>query len=122
MLNTKFRFKLKLLENFEDFEKGFVAIRIVSLTDLIRFPISKKWEVLSCDNWTGQNDKTGTPIFSGDTVKHKFRRIWKTDSHISKVVWSNEFFCFYLFDGTTHHRMRDDMNYEVLKNITTTTV
>lgn len=118
MNNTKFRFELKLLEDFEGFTTGVIVTRIVSLTNLIRFPISKKWEVISCDNWTGKNDKNGVSIFVGDTVKHKFRRIWKTESHVSTVVWSDEFCCYYLFDGSTNHRMRDDMTYEVLKNIT----
>lgn len=57
------------------------------------------------------------PIFDGDIVRHKFKRIWATQQHISRVVWSDKFMCYYLFDGMSYHRMRDDIQYHVIGNI-----
>ena len=67
--------------------------------------------------FTGLTDKNGKKIFDDDIVKHRFKRVWKTEFHTSKVVWNNEYSCYYLFDGVSNYKMRDDMEYEVLGNI-----
>jgi hypothetical protein len=36
--------------------------------------------------------------------------------HISTVIWCQEYCCYYLYDGISNHRMRDDMVYEVIGN------
>lgn len=65
--------------------------------------------------FTGHTDKNGKKIFEGDTVIHRFKRIWQTDFHTSKVVWNHKFCCYYLNDGTCNHRMRDDIEYEIIE-------
>ncbi len=67
--------------------------------------------------FTGAIDKHGKDIYEGDKVKHKYRRIWQTNEHVSTVVWDEGFFCYYLFDGQNYHRMREDIIYEIIGNI-----
>ena len=82
---------------------------------LYSFPIKVIPETVG--QFTGLTDKNGKKIFDDDIVKHRFKRVWKTEFHTSKVVWNNEYSCYYLFDGVSNYKMRDDMEYEVLGNI-----
>lgn len=74
-------------------------------------------DLCSVSQSVGLKDKNEKDIFEGDIVKHKFRRIWRTEEHISTVVWCQEYCCYYLNDGVSNHRMRDDMIYEIVGNI-----
>ena len=66
--------------------------------------------------FTGIIDKNGIKVFEGDIVKHKFRRVWAEQEHTSIVVWNDNFMCYYLFDGASNIRMREDVIYEVIGN------
>lgn len=72
---------------------------------------------LEITQWTGFIDKNKKDIYEHDVVIHKFKRIWKTELHTSIVKWNQEFCCYYLFDGVSHHRMRDDIEYEIIGNL-----
>ena len=70
----------------------------------------------SVGQFTGITDKNGTKVFEADVVKHKFRRVWSEQEHTSIVVWNDNFMCYYLFDGASYIRMREDVIYEVIGN------
>ena len=68
------------------------------------------------NQFTGITDKNGIKVFEADVVKHKFRRVWSEQEHTSIVVWNDNFMCYYLFDGASYIRMREDVIYEVIGN------
>lgn len=70
----------------------------------------------SVGQFTGITDKNGIKVFEADVVKHKFRRVWSEQEHTSIVVWNDNFMCYYLFDGASNIRMREDVIYEVIGN------
>lgn len=83
----------------------------------ITYNIDVHFDWANAKSFTGLTDKNGTDIYEGDRVRHKFKRAWKTEYHESKVYWNQVWCCFYLFDGTSDYRMRDDIEYEVIGNV-----
>ncbi len=67
--------------------------------------------------YTGRKDKHEREIYQNDVVTHSYRRIWKTEVHTSTVSWDAEWGRFYLFDGISNHKLRDDIIYEIIGNI-----
>jgi hypothetical protein len=58
----------------------------------------------------------GVDLYENDIVKHKYRRIWQTEWHISKIEWNNKWGCYYLTQRFAEHRLREDVIYEVIGN------
>ena len=114
--------KFRALDNeYKKFTESFVAGNLllalhdegITSEDKVRFELSQ---------FTGLNDKNGTPIFEGDIVSYN-RGIgnWtgKRLTTIHQIIFTNEINAFVMKDGNGYIKLRKHWNYEyeVLGNI-----
>ena len=88
----KYRFRLKLLEeSWGKLKKGDIDFFFMNLLDeqngLARFPIDKRWEIVSCDEYTGKNDIHGNEIYNGDILKNGSIEY----PHLHEVYWDERY-------------------------------
>lgn len=76
----------------------------------------KMYEVIpeSVCRYTGKDDKYGRKIFENDYVRWRFKRAWREEYHVSKVVWDDFYSAWKLIIPGGYSKMREDIVYEVL--------
>lgn len=119
--NIKFRYHLKLVsDDWGRYKEGDIGVFFFTLNDvscgLYRYSIDERWEIVSCDEWTGLTDCNDVDIYENDLVKHSIESdfLEKEDWDIitDKVTLINGCWCV----GTEQYPLFSFKN-EVLKDL-----
>ncbi|MFT5450591.1 MAG: hypothetical protein ACI9N9_000068 [Enterobacterales bacterium] len=103
MREIKFRFRLKLIsDDWGSYKEGDIGVFYVSLTDkangLYRFPFDERWDLLTCDEFTGRLDKNKVEVFEGDKNEDGYTCIYSKS--YASWIWINDNGTFYYLHET----------------------
>lgn len=107
----KFRAWIKSNERME----YCIGVNPFYVTDCDR--LNWKYEEVELMQYSGIKDKNEKEIYEGDIVKWKFKRCWKTEVHISQVIWDDFYSSYKLTLRGDNAKMRKDIEYEIIGNI-----
>lgn len=107
MRDIKFRYQLKLVsDDWGNYKEGDIDTFYFSLNDkqsgLYRFSIDERWEIVSCDEWTGLTCKKDDDIFENDIFKYTKHKGYLYDDFTGQIKFKDGCFGFEVITGQVY--------------------